>query len=148
MIESSYLEQLLSFESKSVKKYVDQVLPKIISEYVSLEFLKNSGITNDDIKELVSIKVLLIRDENSYFLSIPSLGAIRVSITEGRKALINHLKRNPDPKRDDLERKTVDESIFYSTYHLEALIGLGIVKVYTPNGRESRIRLVYDPTTK
>jgi hypothetical protein len=106
-----------------------------------------SEFSDDDIKELLRVKCLLMKGEDTYDFAIPSAGAAIASLDAGRRKLTGYMKRRPAhlAERSNVERQLIDGSIFYGEFHVQDLIGAGVFEVVQCYGRREQIHLIYDP---
>ena len=144
MLMSDYISQIKTQGSQVATDFADKVIPNHIKTTITTEELKSFGFSQNDIIELTRIHLLYIHG-NEYTIGIPAAAAFLQSITEGRKGVVSYLKRMPDAIKTEVERRTVDGSIYYSSFHTKSLYGLGVITFIKTPAREERIRLVYDP---
>jgi serine/threonine-protein kinase 19 len=89
--------------------------------------------------------LLVLRDVNVWWLSIPNIGSYTKSLIMGRREIASLLKRQKwkEMLLKDLEKKKLRYSTLGINYHVKDLVGKGIVdSVDTTSGK--LIRLVSD----
>ncbi|KAH0795337.1 hypothetical protein GPJ56_000786 [Histomonas meleagridis] len=147
MLEIDYIDSVKRYGNPVAARFADEILTKSISPIITLQTLKKAGFYEADIKTLVGIKVLLLRSHGEYNLYIPYASIVIGSLDAGRKYLVNYVKkmRSRVAERREVERRTIDNSIFYADFHVQELIGLGVFEVIRIQGRPEQISLAYDP---
>jgi hypothetical protein len=122
-------------------------MPHQIGPTVSKENLIGANFSEGDITSLISLKCLLLQGHDAFQLTVPSGGATVSSIANGRKALIKYVSRRPlkMAERFEVERRTIDESIFYAEFHVQELLGIGVFELIQSHGRPDQLHLIYDP---
>ena len=145
-----YVHQLESLKKPLVDKFVKEVVNQSVSPRVSKSWLAKAGFSEAEMRELVDLKCLLIKSANVYQMSMPFCGAMKSSLASGRRYLVNYLSGKPGKTYDksEIERRTIDDSIFYAEFHMHELIGLGVFQVVKTPARADRIRLIFDPYKK
>ena len=145
-----YLDQLAKMESPIVDKFSKEIVSTTVSSRVTKEALTKASFSDDEIRELVNMKCLLLKSPGVYLMSMPFCGGMRASLAAGRKYLVKYLasKARKTHDRGEVERRTIDDSIFYAEFHVHELIGLGVFEVIKTPSRADRIHLVYNPYKK
>ena len=144
MLMNDYTDQIKSQGSQVATNFADRVMPDHVKTTITEDELKKHGFNDKDIIDLVRIHVLYI-ESGGYRIGIPAGMAFMESISSGRKDIVSYLKKVPDALKSDVERRYVDSSIYYGSFHTKSLIGLGVIKVIKNPSREDRYHLVYDP---
>ena len=147
MLEIDYIDSIKRYGNPVGIRFADEILSKSISPVVTLQTLQKAGFSESDIKTLINIKVLLLRQHGEYSLYIPYASIVIGSLSSGRKYLVSYVKkmRSKIAERREVERRTVDDSVFYADFHVQELIGLGVFEVIRVQGRPEQVSLAYDP---
>ena len=137
-------------KNKVIDKFMENIALTHRSSRITREALIKGGMTPEEITKLVDLKCLLMKNSDVFFMAIPTFGAARTSIGEGRRFLVNYLNSKPGRvfERSEVERRTIDGSIFYAEFHVQELIGIGIFDVIKTKGKPDKLRLVFDPYKK
>ena len=144
MLMNDYISQIKSQGSQIATDFADKVIPNHIKSSITSEELNKFGFNKDQIIELTRIHLLYI-DNKEYIIGIPGGTAFLQSISDGRKGVVAYLKRMPDAPRSDVEKKIIDGSIYYSSFHLKSLLGFGVISYIKSANGEERVHLIYDP---
>ncbi|XP_050534848.1 serine/threonine-protein kinase 19-like [Daktulosphaira vitifoliae] len=81
-------------ENKCVKKFLNNILPTLKSFGVEKNVLRQKlKLQHHEITELINCGLLLIRNQESYWISFPSSGKFIKKFNEGRKYIIQIIKR-------------------------------------------------------
>lgn len=147
MLVIDYIDSIERFGNKTGIKFVEKIFRKSIAPCVSKKKLEEAGFNEEEIKELVNIKVLLLRGNSEYNLYIPYVSIVISSIENGRKFLVNYLnkKKCKVADRNDVERQTIDDSIFFAEFHVQELLGIGVFEKIHINNRPEQLSLAYNP---
>lgn len=123
-------------EGRNTKETVQKFLDKVVSSCTDLSFSKDQMLrdftfTDTEITQLVKSGVLTVRDAGSWWLSIPNMGKFTKYFIQGRKAVLNMVKKskyNEVLKADLEERKTPAQVKFHMKYHIHDMVGAELVE--------------------
>ncbi|XP_072298306.1 serine/threonine-protein kinase 19 [Eucyclogobius newberryi] len=132
---------------ETVKKFMD----KVLSSSTDLSFSKDQMLrdflfTDAEITQLVKSGVLTVRDAGSWWLSIPNSGKFTKYFLQGRKAVLNMVKKskyNEVLKVDLEDRKTPSQVKFHMKYHIHDIVGAELVES-VPTTSGTLLRYVED----
>lgn len=150
MLEIDYRDQLQKMNDETVNFFLNFIIRQNhISPTISAKMLESNNFSQSDINYLVNIKVLLLNTGKGqqYILSIPSSGPIIQSISKGRRSLVSYLNHQKDKiaEKFNVERQNIEDSIFYSEFHCQELLGIGVFEEVSIPNRPVQIILKYDP---
>lgn len=120
------------------KKYINTTTALFVTKEELLDIYEN---TESALTTLVQYGCILIRDENSYWHSIPRSGIFFRSVESGKKDLLKLLRnRSFGILESVLHKKHLRSSPLGITFHLRDLLGSGIaVSVKTASGTLIRL---------
>ncbi|XP_076121446.1 winged helix repair factor 1-like [Alosa pseudoharengus] len=115
---------------------VERFLNKVVPSCTELSFnkdkmLKEFLFTDSEITLLVKCGVLTVRDAGSWWLSVPNSGKFTKYLIQGRKAVMNMVKkaRYGEVLKNELEeRRTTSQVKFPIKYHIYDLMGAELVE--------------------
>jgi len=124
----------MSTEYKIFDLFMDN-LPKFWDVSVTKDNLEKAlyptggKLSEDDITILINAGFLLLRDVNTYWISIPNVGRFVKSVVQGRKELLSFIKKQKwqEILEKDLLKRKLRYSKLDNTFHLKDLIGKGFV---------------------
>jgi serine/threonine-protein kinase 19 len=118
-VSKERLEKLLYGEGK-------QIAEKDLTYVTSLLFVLIS------IRTLIAIGALLLRDVNTYWISVPNIGIFVKSIIQGRKEVVSLLKRQKwnEMLLKDLIKKKLRYSNLDMSFHIKDMIGKDMLQRY------------------
>lgn len=134
---SDYKAKVLAgVEGRNTQETVQRFLDKVVSSCTDLSFSKDKMLreflfTDAEITQLVKSGVLTVRDAGSWWLSIPNSGKFTKYFIQGRKAVLNMVKKSKycEVLKADLEeRKTTSQVKFHMKYHIHDLVGAELVE--------------------
>ena len=146
MLMNDYINQVKSQGSQIATDFADKVIPNHIKTTIPEKELISFGFNKEQIIDLTRIHLLYINNDE-YVIGIPAGTAFFQSISDGRQGVVAYLKRMPDSPRFDVEKKIIDGSIYYSSFHTKSLYGLGVISFRKSASGEERVHLIYDPYT-
>ncbi|XP_063933386.1 inactive serine/threonine-protein kinase 19-like isoform X2 [Zophobas morio] len=105
-----------------IQKYIESIL-SLNSPNISSEFLCSSGFTESDITELVHLGLLVFHNINTYWLGIPGVGPFIKDLQEGRRQILNFLKRSAGKEllANDILKKKLRKTRLPLSFLLEEL---------------------------
>lgn len=147
VVEIDYVTKMKEMKSDVIDKFLENVALTHRSPRITREALIKAGMTEEEISKLIKLNCLLMKNSEIFFMSIPTFGGARSSITHGRRFLVNYVrsKQGRVCDRSEVERRTIDDSIFYAEFHAQELIGIGVFDVIETKGKPDKLRLVFDP---
>ncbi|KAK7940346.1 hypothetical protein WMY93_003672 [Mugilogobius chulae] len=116
---------------ETVQKFCDKVLSSSTDLSFSKDQMRDFLFTDAEITQLVKSGVLTVRDAGSWWLSIPNSGKYTKYFIQGRKAVINMVKKskyNEVLKADLEDRKTPSQVKFHMKYHIHDIVGAELVE--------------------
>lgn len=134
---SDYKAKVLAGEEgRPTRATVEKFLEKVVSTCTDLSFSKDKMLreflfTDSEITQLVKSGVLTVRDAGSWWLSIPNSGKFTKYFIQGRKAVLNMVKKakySEVLKADLEERKTTSLVKFHMKYHIHDIVGAELVE--------------------
>ncbi|XP_056144646.1 serine/threonine-protein kinase 19-like [Lampris incognitus] len=134
---SDYKAKILAGEEgrvtqETVEKFVEQVLPSCTDLSFSKDKMLNEFLfTDSEITQLVKSGVLTVRDAGSWWLSIPNSGRFIKYFIQGRKAVLNMVKKSKYSevlKAELEERRTTSQVKFHMKYHIHDIVGAELVE--------------------
>lgn len=128
--------------SNVAKKFVREGLARIKVPVVLQSTLDNL-FEDDAIAVLVREGFLTMRDESSFWLAVPEMGAFLSNRAAGKKELLAILRRAPYQEMliDKLELRTLKKSVFTAQWHVRDVVGGGVAEtVATSLGTLVRLR--------
>ncbi|KAK2829265.1 hypothetical protein Q7C36_017255 [Tachysurus vachellii] len=123
----------------TVEKFLDKVLPNCIGlSFSKCQMLTEFLFTDAEITQLVKSGVLTVRDAGSWWLSIPNSGRFTKYFIQGRKAVLNMVKKSKynEILKADLEaRRNKSQIKLDIKYHIHDIIGAELVEcIQTTSG--------------
>ncbi|KAJ0001409.1 hypothetical protein NQD34_006429 [Periophthalmus magnuspinnatus] len=117
---------------ETVQKFLDKVLTSCTDlSFSKDQMLHNFLFSDAEITQLVKSGVLTVRDAGSWWLSIPNSGKFTKYFIQGRKAVLNMIKKskyNEVLKVDLEDRKTPSQVKFHMKYHIHDIVGAELVE--------------------
>lgn len=115
---------------------VEKFLNKVLSGCTDLSFnkdkmLKEFLFTDPEITQLVKCGLLTVKDAGTWWLSIPNSGKFTKFLIQGRKAVLNMVKKAKygEVLKNELEtRRTTSQVKFPIKYHIYDLMGAELVE--------------------
>ncbi|TRY88029.1 hypothetical protein DNTS_026622 [Danionella cerebrum] len=139
-----YKAKVLQGEAgRETESSVQKFLRALSTSCTSLSFDKHQLITDllfsdAEITQLVKAGVLTVKDAGSWWLAIPNSGKFIKYLLEGRRAVLNMVKKSKygEILKNELEeRRTTSKIKFKMKYHIHDLIGAELVEcVQTTSG--------------
>ncbi|XP_029996014.1 serine/threonine-protein kinase 19 isoform X2 [Sphaeramia orbicularis] len=130
-------------EGRDTQGTVQKFLDKVVAFCTELSFSKDKMLreflfTDSEITQLVKSGVLTVRDAGSWWLSIPNSGKFTKYFIQGRKAVLNMVKKSKYGevlKADLEERRTTAHVKFHMKYHIHDIVGAELVEsIQTTSG--------------
>lgn len=123
-------------DGRDTQETVQKFLDRVLSSSTDLSFSKDQMLrdflfTDAEITQLVKSGVLTVRDAGSWWLSIPNSGKFTKYFIQGRKAVLNMVKKskyNEVLKADLEDRKTPSQVKFHMKYHIHDIVGAELVE--------------------
>lgn len=123
-------------DGRDTQETVQKFLDRVLSSCTDLSFSKDQMLrdflfTDAEITQLVKSGVLTVRDAGSWWLSIPNSGKFTKYLIQGRKAVLNMVKKskyNEVLKADLEDRKTPSQVKFHMKYHIHDIVGAELVE--------------------
>lgn len=119
------------------KYFLNKVLPSLDSYIIEKSLLKNEyRLSEKDITELVQFGLLVFDQENTYTISFPGLGQFMKTFYDGRKALLNLIKKSKYKELllSEIKGRALKPlEILGIDYHLSDVIGAKLVTWYVLN---------------
>ncbi|XP_012681308.1 serine/threonine-protein kinase 19 [Clupea harengus] len=116
----------------TVEKFLNKVVPSCTDlSFNKDKMLKEFLFTDSEITQLVKCGVLTVRDAGSWWLSVPNSGKFTKYFIQGRKAVLNMIKkaRYGEVLKNELEgRRTTSHVKFPMKYHIHDLMGAELVE--------------------
>ncbi|XP_063039607.1 inactive serine/threonine-protein kinase 19-like [Engraulis encrasicolus] len=116
----------------TVEKFMNKVLPSCTDLSFNKEkMLKEFLFTDSEITQLVKCGVLTVRDAGSWWLSVPNAGKFTKYFIQGRKAVLNMVKKAKygEVLKNELElRRTTSHVKFPMKYHIYDIMGAELVE--------------------
>ena len=116
--------------SRALRIFIEKVVPNCSDISVEKEFMSKYHIKDEEITELIRFGVLTVKDFNQWWLAVPRVGGLIMSLTEGRKSIINIVKKSKHQEincNELLKRKCPKNAKLGMTYLLLDLIGSNIL---------------------
>lgn len=147
VLDGDYVDHLRIIGRPVVRRFLSEIAVRHRARAIRKDALIDAGFTEADIRELIAAECLLLKTGSMYQLAMPSSGAIIASVADARQKLVASLAHLPSQmaERAQVERRTFDGSVFYAEFHVQELIGLGVLEVVSVQGQPDQLRLVYDP---
>lgn len=123
----------------TVEKFLDKVFPSCSGlSFSKGQMLKEFSFTDSEITQLVKSGVLTVRDAGSWWLAIPNSGRFTKYFIQGRKAVLNMVKKSKynEILKAELEgRRTKSQIKLDIKYHIHDIIGAELVEcIQTTSG--------------
>uniref|UniRef100_A0A8C6SBT2 Serine/threonine kinase 19 n=1 Tax=Neogobius melanostomus TaxID=47308 RepID=A0A8C6SBT2_9GOBI len=123
-------------DGRDTQETVQKFLDRVLSSCTDLSFSKDQMLrdflfTDAEITQLVKSGVLTVRDAGSWWLSIPNSGKFTKYFIQGRKAVLNMVRKskyNEVLKAELEERKTPSQVKFHMKYHIHDIVGAELVE--------------------
>lgn len=116
----------------TVEKFLNKVVPSCTELSFNKEkMLKEFFFTDSEITQLVKCGVLTVRDAGSWWLSVPNSGKFTKYLIQGRKAVLNMVKKAKygEVLKNELEeRRTTSQVKFPMKYHIYDIMGAELVE--------------------
>ena len=112
--------------SRALRIYMEKVVPNCTGISVSKELMREHLISDEEVTELIRFGVLTVKDFNQWWIAVPRVGGLIMSLTDGRKAVINIVKKSKHQESNCgelLKRKCPKNAKLGMTYLLLDLIG-------------------------
>lgn len=142
---SDYKAKVLAGEEgRETRATVEKFLEKVVSSCTDLSFSKDRMLreflfTDSEITQLVKSGVLTVRDAGSWWLSIPNSGKFTKYFIQGRKAVLNIVKKSKygEVLKAELEERRTSSNIkFHMKYHIHDIVGAELVEsISTTSGK-------------
>ncbi|CAF0749792.1 unnamed protein product [Didymodactylos carnosus] len=141
LIEAQFEQLSLStFELKQVtKKFLSELLPNCFRLSIDRDLLDEKyDLKKSDIQLLIQLGVLLVRDIDHFWFSVPNIAKFISVVKRGRRMLLHTLrmrKYREIPLNELKERDMKKQCLFGFDYHLNDLIGSNLATIIdTPTG--------------
>ena len=147
MFTSDYqllIEQQLLNSNRLKQHFIDNVLPKSIRLSIEKNALENNFQMNtNDINLLIQSGLLLPKESDQYWFSIPGLAPLVRCVEKGRRILLQMLARRTYREmsmNEFRQRDTKKHCLLGFEYHMHDLIGANLAHIIdTPTGSVVRI---------
>ncbi|XP_071449934.1 inactive serine/threonine-protein kinase 19-like [Hetaerina americana] len=120
-------ECIVCLQSRAAVRFIYEVMPMIQDVSVDKEVLKiKYKFSEEDIRTLMNIGLLVVRSVGSYWLSFPNAGEFMKHFLKGRAALLRLIKKCKFSEilQSELEKRQLDKAAkFGIQYHIHDLIG-------------------------
>jgi hypothetical protein len=135
----------LSIEKKRLKqRFIHDLLPKCIRLSVDKDLLENEyKLNSNEINLLIQLGLLLPKQIDQYWFSIPNLASFITCLEKGRRTLLQMLSRRTYremPMDEFRSRDTKKQCLLGFDYHIHDLIGANLAHIIdTPTGSVVKI---------
>ncbi|KAG8226234.1 hypothetical protein J437_LFUL006336 [Ladona fulva] len=130
--------------SSTVSRFIHDIIPKLQDVSVDKEVLQQDyKLSEEDIRTLMNVGLLVVRSVGSYWLSFPNAGEFMKHFIKGRASLTRLIRKCKFSEilQPELEKRQLDKTAkFGIKYHISDLIGGDIVEcLETTSGTLLRI---------
>ena len=130
----------LSIEKNRLKqRFIQDLLPKCIRLSIDKDILENEfQFNSNDIHLLIQLGLLLPKQIDEYWFSIPNIAAFIICLEKGRRTLLQILSRRTYreiPMNEFRLRDTKKKCLLGFDYHIHDLVGVNLAHIIdTPTG--------------